>query len=81
MVVPDFFILILFLMMGTPFVNPFLRSLRLQSDMVAARQFGKERMLQILEKTNGLELRGKEIGGRLARRSGLEERTDTLKQL
>jgi len=52
MVVPDFFILIILLLMRIPFVNPFLRSLRLQADRLAVQQFGKERVLQILEKIN-----------------------------
>src|SRR5207249_3004979 len=62
------------LMMGVPFVNPFLKSLRLRADRLAASLVGRESLLQVLEKIKNLHLESADPGGRLMPRPSLEER-------
>jgi hypothetical protein len=80
-VIPAFLGSVVWLLFGIPFVNPFLRSLRLKADRLAAQLVGKEFLLRVLEKINGLELEDKDPGGRLSRRPSLEERIRALRQL
>jgi hypothetical protein len=80
-VIPAFLGSVVWLLFGIPFVNPFLRSLRLKADMVATQLVGKEPLIQVLENINGMELEDKDIGGRLARRPSLEERIENLRPL
>jgi len=79
--IPLFFASIVLLLMGIPFVNPLLKSLRLQADRLAAQLVGKDPLLRVLDKINNLELKDKDIGGRQSRWPSLEERIQALKQI
>ena len=80
-VIPALLGSVVYLIFGIPFVNPFLRSLRLESDKLATQLVGKEFLLRVLEKINSLELEDKDPGGRLSRRPSLEERIHAMRQL
>lgn len=80
-VIPAFLGSVVCLIFGIPFVNPFLRSLRLESDKLATQLVGKESLLRVLKRINSLELEDKDPGGRLSRRPSLEERIHAMRHL
>jgi len=80
-VIPAFLGSVVYLIFGIPFVNPFLRSLRLESDKLATQLVGKESLLRVLKRINSLELEDKDPGGRLSRRPSLEERIHAMRHL
>lgn len=66
------------LLMGLPFVSPFLKSLRLQADKLAAEYVGKDSLMRVLRKIIDLHLSVADIGGWTISRSSLEERLAAL---
>jgi Zn-dependent protease with chaperone function len=72
-VIPAFLGSVVWLLFGIPF--------RFEADRLATQLVGKEPLIHVLEKINGMELEDKDVGGRLARRPSLEERIENLRPL